>query len=48
MYIYLWIDFDMTISKHWVRNKVTDALERNASSHGVPARYDKLSPEVNL
>ncbi|KAI9299794.1 pyrimidine 5'-nucleotidase [Cunninghamella echinulata] len=38
-------DFDMTISKHWVRNKVTDALERNASSHGVPARYDKLSPE---
>ncbi|CAO3610363.1 unnamed protein product [Cunninghamella blakesleeana] len=38
-------DFDMTISRHWVRNKVTDALERNASSHGIPARYDKLSPE---
>ncbi|CAO3610359.1 unnamed protein product [Cunninghamella blakesleeana] len=35
----------MTISRHWVRNKVTDALERNASSHGIPARYDKLSPE---
>ncbi|KAI8067597.1 pyrimidine 5'-nucleotidase [Gongronella butleri] len=38
-------DFDMTMSRHWVRNKVTDALERNSSSHGVPARYDRLNAE---
>ncbi|KAI8379119.1 pyrimidine 5'-nucleotidase-domain-containing protein [Radiomyces spectabilis] len=38
-------DFDMTMSRHWVRNKVTDALERNASSHGIPARYSKMNPE---
>ncbi|ORX55768.1 HAD-superfamily hydrolase, partial [Hesseltinella vesiculosa] len=33
------------MSRHWVRNKTTDALERNSSSHGVPARYDKLGTE---
>ncbi|GAA5810364.1 hypothetical protein MFLAVUS_003785 [Mucor flavus] len=38
-------DFDMTMSRHWVRNKDTDALERNASSHGIPAKYDKMTPE---
>ncbi|CEG75528.1 Putative Pyrimidine 5'-nucleotidase (UMPH-1) [Rhizopus microsporus] len=38
-------DFDMTMSRHWIRNKVTDALERNSSSHGIPARYDKMTPE---
>jgi hypothetical protein len=37
----------MTMSRHWVRNKDTDALERNASSHGIPARYDKMTPEVS-
>ncbi|CEI92837.1 hypothetical protein RMCBS344292_07086 [Rhizopus microsporus] len=41
-------DFDMTMSRHWIRNKVTDALERNSSSHGIPARYDKMTPEVGL
>lgn len=34
------------MSRHWVRNKDTDALERNASSHGIPAKYDKMTPEV--
>ncbi|KAL9538544.1 hypothetical protein MBANPS3_010856 [Mucor bainieri] len=38
-------DFDMTMSRHWVRNKETDALERNSSSHGIPARSDIMSPE---
>lgn len=42
------IDFDMTMSRHWVRNKETDALERNASSHGIPARYNKMTPEVRV
>ncbi|CEP14137.1 hypothetical protein [Parasitella parasitica] len=38
-------DFDMTMSRHWVRNKETDALERNSSSHGIPARSDIMPPE---
>ncbi|KAL0078172.1 pyrimidine 5'-nucleotidase [Phycomyces blakesleeanus] len=38
-------DFDMTMSRHWVRNHETDALERNASSHGIPGKYSKISPE---
>lgn len=42
------IDFDMTMSRHWVRNQETDALERNASSHGIPARYNKMTPEVRV
>jgi hypothetical protein len=37
----------MTMSRHWVRNKETDALERNSSSHGIPARSDIMTPEVN-
>jgi hypothetical protein len=41
-------DFDMTMSVHWVRNKTTFALERNCSSHGIPARYDKLGADVRL
>jgi 5'-nucleotidase len=36
----------MTMSRHWVRNKETDALERNVSCHGIPGRYEKMSPEV--
>jgi len=36
----------MTMSRHWVRNKETDALERNSSSHGIPARSDIMSLEV--
>lgn len=40
------IDFDMTMSRHWVRNKETDALERNSSSHGIPARSNIMTPEV--
>lgn len=36
----------MTMSRHWVRNKETDALERNSSSHGIPGRYNKMTPEV--
>jgi hypothetical protein len=42
------IDFDMTMSRHWVRNKETDALERNSSSHGIPSKYDKMTPEVSF
>ncbi|KAI7902722.1 pyrimidine 5'-nucleotidase [Cokeromyces recurvatus] len=38
-------DFDMTMSRHWVRNKKTDALERNSSSHGIPAKSNILSIE---
>ncbi|KAI7886100.1 HAD-superfamily hydrolase, partial [Lichtheimia hyalospora FSU 10163] len=38
-------DFDMTMSSYWVRNQVTDALERNPSCHGVPARYSKMTDE---
>ncbi|KAG0743448.1 hypothetical protein G6F33_006887 [Rhizopus arrhizus] len=38
-------DFDMTMSRHWVRNKETDALERNSSSHGLPGRYNKMTTE---
>ncbi|KAI9245748.1 pyrimidine 5'-nucleotidase-domain-containing protein [Sporodiniella umbellata] len=38
-------DFDMTMSIHWVRNKKTDAFERNVSSHGLPAKYEKLNGE---
>ncbi|KAI9485684.1 MAG: pyrimidine 5'-nucleotidase [Benjaminiella poitrasii] len=38
-------DFDMTMSRHWVRNKKTDALERNSSSHGIPARSNIMSAE---
>lgn len=34
------------MSRHWVRNKETDALERNSSSHGIPARSDIMSLEV--
>lgn len=37
----------MTMSRHWVRNKDTDALERNSSSHGIPSKYDKMTPEVD-
>ncbi|KAI8051412.1 pyrimidine 5'-nucleotidase [Gilbertella persicaria] len=35
----------MTMSRHWVRNKETDALERNSSSHGIPARSGLLTDE---
>ena len=38
----------MTMSRHWVRNKETDALERNAATHSIPARYSKMSVEVSL
>ncbi|KAI9012569.1 pyrimidine 5'-nucleotidase [Phycomyces nitens] len=41
-------DFDMTMSRHWVRNHETDALERNASSHGIPGKYSKISPEFKV
>jgi 5'-nucleotidase len=44
--LYAFEDFDMTMSRHWVRNKETDALERNSSSHGIPARSDIMSLEV--
>lgn len=44
--LYAFADFDMTMSRHWVRNKETDALERNSSSHGIPARSDVMSLEV--
>lgn len=44
--LYVFADFDMTMSRHWVRNKETDALERNSSSHGIPARSDIMTPEV--
>lgn len=36
----------MTMSRHWVRNKETDALERNAATHSIPIKYDRMSPEV--
>lgn len=36
------------MSRYWVRNQVTDALERNPSCHGVPARYSKMSDEVGI
>lgn len=38
-------DFDRTMSRHWVRNKYTDALETNPATHGIPALYDKMTPE---
>lgn len=38
----------MTMSRYWVRNQVTDALERNPSCHGVPARYSKMPDEVGI
>lgn len=37
----------MTMSRYWVRDTVTDALVRNPSCHGVPARYSKMDPNVS-
>lgn len=42
------LDFDRTMSRHWVRNKYTDALETNPATHGIPALYDKMTPEVSF
>ncbi|KAI8330030.1 pyrimidine 5'-nucleotidase [Blakeslea trispora] len=41
-------DFDMTMSRHWVRNQETDALERNSSSHGIPARSGLLTEQYKI
>lgn len=41
------IDFDQTMSLYWIRDKVTGALTRNISCHGVPGRYSKLDPNVS-
>ncbi|KAI8968450.1 pyrimidine 5'-nucleotidase-domain-containing protein [Mycotypha africana] len=38
-------DFDMTMTRHWIRNRITDALERNSSSHGIPARSSIMTQE---
>ncbi|KAG2219161.1 hypothetical protein INT45_002352 [Circinella minor] len=38
-------DFDMTMSRYWTRDKVTGALERNPSCHGIPSLYSKMDPK---
>ncbi|CAO3663125.1 unnamed protein product [Umbelopsis ramanniana] len=39
-------DFDMTLSRHWVKNADGKPV-RNSSSHGVLGRYKRLSPEFH-
>ena len=36
----------MTMSRYWTRDKVTGALERNPSCHGIPSLYSKMDPKV--
>lgn len=37
----------MTMSRHWVRNEETDALERNTSSHRVTVVSKMVSQTVS-
>ncbi|KAI7866752.1 pyrimidine 5'-nucleotidase-domain-containing protein [Spinellus fusiger] len=46
--IHVICDFDMTMSRYWVRNQQTDALERNSSSHNIPAKYSKIDPKYSV
>ena len=47
IYIMIIIDFDMTMSRYWTRDKVTGSLERNPSCHGIPSLYSKMDPKVS-